>query len=265
MDNYGRKNRFSDYFKIIADVESQSLMNVANRAAQNHLMEGMNRAHFIEEVRSFIDTQRRTIHSATTEADCQVCIQNLKQERAYLDRQDNMLRTGEASLHASVEFIQQGSAWGYIINGVGIVLSGFQVVAGFGVMAVSFATGNVVGVGFGALLTLHGFNGLQESATNIFRGKNSTDGLLKKGYIAGAEFLGFDRKIGELAYSSMDLLLSGYGMVRLITKPQTFRLFHYMSTDYVRGIKEMSRLELGVEMYNDSMAIKSIYDSIKAR
>lgn len=264
MDNYGRKNRFSDYFKIIADVESQSLMNVANRAAQNHLMEGMNRVHFIEEVRSFIDTQRRTIHSATTEADCQVCIQNLKQERAYLDRQDSMLRTGEASLHASVEFIQQGSAWGYIINGVGIVLSGFQVVAGFGVMAVSASTGIVIGVGFGAMLVLHGVNGIHEGVENTISGTDNAKGFLKKGYISGAEFLGFDPKVGEIAYSTMDLLLSGYGMVRLVTKPQTRRLFYYLGTDYIRGIKEMSRFELGVEMYSDSMAIKSIYASTKA-
>lgn len=59
----------------------------------------------------------------------------------------------------------------------------------------------------------------------------------------------------------MDLLLSAYGIIRLIRKPEARRLFHYLNTDYVRGIKNMSRFELGVEIYNDSMALKSLYDN----
>ncbi|WP_052018698.1 DUF4225 domain-containing protein [Erwinia mallotivora] len=86
---------------------------------------------------------------------------------------------------------------------------------------------------------------------------------MKKAYIGSAQFLGFDEKVGELAYTSMDLSLSVYGMVRLVMKPQTYRLFHYLSTDYVRGIKDMSRFDLGVEIYNDSLSLKSIYDNMK--
>nr|WP_242458948.1 DUF4225 domain-containing protein [Pantoea agglomerans] len=49
-------------------------------------------------------------------------------------------------MHASVQFVQQGDIWGYVINGVGVVLNGLQEVAGFGVMAASAATGNIIGV-----------------------------------------------------------------------------------------------------------------------
>ncbi|WP_128603182.1 DUF4225 domain-containing protein, partial [Pantoea wallisii] len=159
--------------------------------------------------------------------------------------------------------LKNEKVWGYIINGVGVVLGGFQMVAGFGVTAASFATGNIIGVGFGAMLTLHGVNGVQEGFQNIINGTNNSQGFLKQSYIAGAEFLGFDQKTGELAYTSMDLLLSVYGMARLIVKPQTYRLFHYLNTDYVRGIKNMTRFDLGVEIYNDSMSIKSIYNETK--
>ena len=84
---------------------------------------------------------------------------------------------------------------------------------------------------------------------------------MKKPYIAGAEFLGFDHKTGVLAYSIMDLGLSAYGMGRLIIKPESWRLYRYLMSDYVRGIKEMSRFDLGVEIYSDSMTIKSLVDN----
>jgi len=59
----------------------------------------------------------------------------------------------------------------------------------------------------------------------------------------------------------MDLALSIYGIVRLIQKPEAWRLFYYLNSDYVRGIKEMSRNELFIEVYNDGMTIKSITDT----
>lgn len=144
------------------------------------------------------------------------CIQNLKQEHEYLTIQVRMLRTGEAAIHASVELVKNGEIWGYIVNGVGVVLSGLQVIAGFGVMTASFATGNIVGFAFGEMLTLHSANGFQESLTNLINGTDNNQGFLKDGYIATAEFLGFDSKIGILAYSRTDIVLSLYGMNRLI-------------------------------------------------
>nr|WP_277628892.1 DUF4225 domain-containing protein [Pantoea allii] len=74
-------------------------------------------------------------------------------------------------------------------------------------------------------------------------------------------FFGFDQKRGEIAYRSMDLVLSAYGMFRLIRKPETFRLFYYINSDFVWGIKDMSRFESGVEMYNDYYSLKSICDN----
>jgi len=119
----------------------------------------------------------------------------------------------------------------------------------------------VFGAGFGALLIAHGANSVQESALNLYHGVDDSRGLLKRCYIAGAEFLGFDEKTGELAYTIMDLGLSAYGMSRLIVKPEIWRLFRHLPTDYIRGIKQMSRFDLGVEIYNDSMAIKTLLDT----
>lgn len=117
-------------------------------------------------------------------------------------------------------------------------------------------------MGFGALLVLHGANAVQEAGTNLWTGRDDSQGFLKEYYIAGAEFLGFDKNTGEIAYNTMDLSLSAYGMLRLTTKPQTYRLFHYLNTDYVRGIQNMSRLDLGFEIYNDAQSIKSLIQNM---
>lgn len=263
MDNYWDKNRFSSYFLTMANLEAQQLYSKANEVSLIHLKDGFTQMAFQDDVKRFIDAQLGTIKASSSADECQQCLIHLQEEHKNLSIQDQMLRSGQAALHASVQFIKSDNVWHWIINGVGIVLSTMQVVAGLGVIVASAATGNVIGVGFGALLSLHGFNGVVEGAVNLKTGNDDAIGPLKKAYISGAKFLGFDEKVGEMAYTSMDLALSVYGMARLLMKPHTYRLFHYLSTDYVRGIKDMSSFDLGVEIYNDSLSLKSIYDDMK--
>ncbi|MGK3112528.1 DUF4225 domain-containing protein [Candidatus Pantoea formicae] len=263
MDNYWDNKKLSSYFLTMANLEAQQLYNKANEVSLIHLKNGFTQMNFMDDVKRFIEHQLNTIRSANSEAVCQECLTNLQAEHKNISIQDQMLRSGQAALHASVQFIKNDGVWHWIINGVGIVLGSLQVVAGLGVVGISAAAGNVIGIGFGALLSLHGFNGIVESAINLKTGRNDATGPLKKIYIGGAEFFGFDQKVGEMAYTAMDLSLSAYGMLRLVLKPQTYRLFHYLSSDYVRGIKDMSRFNLGVEIYNDSRALKSMYDNMK--
>ena len=261
MDNYWDKNKFSSYFLTMANLEAQQLYSRANEVSLIHLKDGFTQMAFQDEVKSFIDAQLNTIRSSNSEAECQQCLMYLQEEHNNLSRQDQMLRSGQAALHASVQFIKSDEVWHYVINGVGVILGSLQVIAGVGVIEASLATGMVFGAAFGALLVAHGANSIQESALNLYHGVDNTQGFMKKTYISGAEFLGFDQKTGELAYSIMDLGLSAYGMGRLIIKPESWRLFKYLPTDYVRGVKEMSRFDLGVEIYNDSMTINSLVDS----
>ena len=218
---------------------------------------------FQDDVKAFVNAQIQVIRSNSTDDQCQQCIQNLKKENEYLTIQDRMLKAGTAVVHASVQVVKNGDIWGYVINGVGVVLSGLQVIAGVSVVGASLASGTIIGTAFGVMLVLHGLNGFQESVENLVYGKTDSVGLLKQGYVATAEFMGFDQKVGQLAYSSMDLALSLYGIVRLVQKPEAWRLYYFLNTDYVRGIKEMSRKELFIEMYNDASAIKSISDTYK--
>ncbi|WP_353887291.1 DUF4225 domain-containing protein [uncultured Pantoea sp.] len=61
----------------------------------------------------------------------------------------------------------------------------------------------------------------------------------------------------------MDLALSACGMLRLIRKPETLRLYYYINSDFMRGVTDMSRFALGVKIYNDYSDLKSIHDNKK--
>lgn len=261
--DYWKPNRFKDYFLTMAHADANQLLSNANHLSHLYLKDGSTRLQFQDNVKAFVNAQLNVIRSDSTDDQCQECIQNLKKENEYLTIQDRMLRAGTAAVHASVELVKNGDFWGYVINGVGVVLSGMQVIAGVSVIGASLASGTIIGSAFGGMLVLHGLNGFQESIENLVYGKTDSVGLLKQGYVATAEFLGFDQRVGQLAYSSMDLALSLYGIVRLIQKPEAWRLYYFLNTDYVRGIKEMSRKELFIEVYNDASAIKSISDTYK--
>ncbi|MDJ0091642.1 DUF4225 domain-containing protein [Pantoea allii] len=261
--DYWKPDRFKDYFLTMAHAEANQLLSNANHLSHIYLKDGFNRLRFQDNVKAFVNAQLNVIRSGSTDDQCQECIQNLKKENEYLTIQDRMLRAGTAAVHASVQLVKKGDFWGYVINGVGVVLSGMQVIAGVSVIGASLASGTIIGSAFGGMLVLHGLNGFQESVENLVYGKTDSVGLLKQGYVATAEFLGFDQRVGQLAYSSMDLALSLYGIVRLVQKPEAWRLYYFLNTDYVRGIKEMSRKELFIEVYNDASAIKSISDTYK--
>lgn len=261
--DYWKPDRFKDYFLTMAHAEANQLLSNANHLSHIYLKDGFNRLQFQDNVKTFVNAQLNVIRSGSTDDQCQECIQNLIKENEYLTIQDRMLRAGTAAVHASVQLVKNGDFWGYVINGVGVVLSGMQVIAGVSVIGASLASGTIIGSAFGGMLVLHGLNGFQESVENLVYGKTDSVGLLKQGYVATAEFLGFDQRVGQLAYSSMDLALSLYGIVRLIQKPEAWRLYYFLNTDYVRGIKEMSRKELFIEVYNDASAIKSISDTYK--
>ena len=99
---------------------------------------------------------------------------------------------------------------------------------------------------------------------NLRTGNDNAVGLLKEGYIYTAKFLGFDEKTGRLAYSYMDLFLSAYGMSRLVMKTESWRLFHYIRSDYVRNIKNMTHTDLLTEMGSDAITIKTIHNENKS-
>ncbi|MFV8797029.1 DUF4225 domain-containing protein [Yersinia sp. LJYL362] len=75
------------------------------------------------------------------------------------------------------------------------------------------------------------------------------------------KFFGFDKKVGVLAYNFMSIGLSGYGMARMVLKPDAWRLFRHIPADYVRNIKTMGYGSLDIESTGNALSVKANNDS----
>lgn len=257
MDNYLDRNRFLSFYTTNALKEAQALKNTAQQAAFNYLKDSYIREKFIREIETFIQSQLDSIKNGKSERVCRDSLDNLRQEKTFIDRQTWSLLGGDAKIVASGEIVKELDSWGYIINGVGVVLGGFQIVAGITIFTGSLAHLNIVGMVAGATLFLHGINGIEEGIVNIKNGSEGHVGKIKEGYINTARFMGFDEKVGALAYSSMDLSLSAYGMARFVLKPDARRLFNFLPSDYIRNVKRMSVPSLLIEGAGDAITIKT--------
>lgn len=247
MDNYWNKNRFSDYFLTMGNLQANQLVSLANNLSLIHLKDGMLRMRFHDEVRDFVNLQLNTIRSATSDEQCQECIQNLKKESHNLSIQDRMLRTGQATISSSVKFYHDNEkVIGYVIDGISVVLSGLQIVAGAGVLVGSAATGNVLGVIAGSTLIMNGVGSGIEGIGKL-RGVPNPSNPVRDAYEDIAEFFGFDQRLGLLAYQVVDLTTSYYGIFKLTLKPEAWRLYKYLPADYYRKVQTMSKPALAIK------------------
>lgn len=247
MDNYANPKRFSDYYLTMANLEANQLYSIANTLSLLHIQDAMLRINFKDEIQSFISLQLNAIRSASTDNECQACIQNLKQEHEYLTIQDRMLRSGHAVVSASVQFYHDHEKIiGYVIDGIGVVLGGLQMVAGATLIAGSIATGNVIGVVAGGSLVFNGFGSFTENIQKM-AGSTNPSNFARDAYEDVAEFMGFDKRLGLLAYQTVDFTTSYYGILKLTLKPEAWRLFNYLPSDYYRKVQTMSKPALAIK------------------
>lgn len=237
MDVFFGADRFKNYFLTMAHAEANGLLNTAVSVSAFHLHDPLTRVRFQDDVKRFIQSQFATIRKSTEDSQCQQCIQAIRQERDNLLIQDRMLRTGEAVLTASVRFYRENEKIiGYIIDGIGIILGGAQIAVGIGLAL----GGGSIGVIAGAHLILTGTATIVESLEKISKKPNPSN-FMKDIYMDSAEFLGFDKKIGLLAYQSVDLATSFYGAFRLTLNKESWMLFKHIPSDYYRKIDSMNR------------------------
>jgi len=247
MDNYWDTKRLSNYFLTMANLEANQLVNIATTLSQFHLRDALLRVKFQDEVRQFARLQLQAIRTSTSDNECQQCIQNLKQESQYLKIQDRMLRTGEAVISSSVQFYNDHEkVIGYVINGIGVVLSGLQIVAGVGLIVGSVTTGNVLGVVAGSTLVMNGVGSGIETLGSLSGVAHPSNPIRDK-YEDVADFFGFDKRLGLLAYQVVDLTTSYYGIFKLTLKPEAWRLYKYLPTDYYRKVQVMSKPALALK------------------
>lgn len=261
MDNYLDKNRFTSLEMATAKKYAETLRFTAVNEASKYLKNWYSRDKFIIEIDIFIHSQLEGIKRSRNENDRMYCINNLREEKKFIDDQSHKLMSRQAKIVVSAHAIKKLDSWGYIINGVGLFIGGVQMVAGAGIFIASVFHGNVIGLAAGAILVMHGLNGIQESYMNLRNDQDDYVGMVKKAYIATAKYMGYSDSAGKVAYSLMDLSLSFYSAGKMILKPDARRLFHYIPSDYVRNFRTMGAPSLIIEGVGDTLSIKSAYDS----
>jgi hypothetical protein len=151
-------------------------------------------------------------------------------------------------------------SWEVTKKGAGAIAGAMQVITGGGICYASLGTLCLVA---GVPLMAHGANNIYENGRNLLEDRTDAEGPVRKGYQALAQSLGHEEREGNLAYSSVDLGLSAYGLSRYILKPDAWRLFRYIRTDYMRSYKGMGVSAWGLEIHTDFQTGKQIYQEVE--
>lgn len=141
-------------------------------------------------------------------------------------------------------------------RGIGAIAGAFQFAAGAGICYASVGTLCLLA---GAPLMAHGANNAYENGRNLMENRSDTQGPLRKGYQKAAKIMGGSEFGGDMAYGAVDLGLSAYGVSRLVLKPDSWRLFRYVRTDYVRMYERSSKAALSFEVISNASTAGSMY------
>jgi hypothetical protein len=147
-------------------------------------------------------------------------------------------------------------------KGVGAIAGGLQFIAGAGIC---YGSAGTLCVFLGAPLMAHGANNAYENGRNLWEERSDTQGPVRQGYQNVAKMMGAGEFEGNMAYGGADLLMSAYGVSRLVLKPDAWRLFRYVRSDYQRAYIEASKKALGFGMVSDGVTINSLYLENKRR
>lgn len=140
----------------------------------------------------------------------------------------------------------------YLQNGIGVAAGVMQVRTGVAATAAPLGIGAVPG----ALLVAHGTNNIYEALGNIYQGPEARTTVGPIRHLYQSVFANDQR--GNVAYYSMDLFLSGYGMLRPVRKPGSFELFNHDPTNYERGFRQTGRLALVFETLVDFLTVDAM-------
>lgn len=161
--------------------------------------------------------------------------------------------------------------------GIGAIGGIAQVTGGYAICASTPLT-TIAGVALcgtvGVSMVSHGANNIYENSANIMDYLNgeqevSNVGWVKEGYRSASKTLGYGVREADLAYSSVDLGLSIYGLVNVIKKvpyasapdATQFKLFRHLAADYQKGWRTMSKPALFGEAYGNYNTINGMRKS----
>lgn len=149
-------------------------------------------------------------------------------------------------------FIQ---SWEIAKKSVGAVAGAMQFVAGAGIC---YGSAGTLCLFAGVPIMAHGANNVYENGRNLWEGRSDTEGPIRKGYQSAAKAIGYGAGEGNMAYGSADLAISIYGLTKLVLKPDSWRLFRYIRTDYVRAYRNTSVPALILDRAADVITVEGM-------
>lgn len=113
----------------------------------------------------------------------------------------------------------------------------------------------------GSAMILQGLNNIYENGYYLAVYEEAS-GPLREAYHYAATKAGYGGNQGDIAYGTIDLVLSGYGMARRIPTPRerSWNLFgiRLHQTDYVRGVSDMTKPVFMLEIISDEVTVLSL-------
>ena len=141
--------------------------------------------------------------------------------------------------------------------GVGVAAGGMQVAMGGGICYFSAGT---LCLGIGAPLILQGGNNIYENGRNLLSGRSDTQGPIRKVYHSVAKAVGGTEREGNIAYGVVDLAGSVYGAGRLVLKPESWRLFRHVRSDYLYGYQRNTVGGAAIGKVSDVNTLQTLFE-----
>lgn len=248
---------FSDGYKSALTAHSNELRKLAEKLAYMYLSDSIARMKFLNETNQLILANELEVKNYCISLSAGM--DNITKARNDLELQYEYLRTNKVMQYAIIE-TRREEKYGYngtiFLKQVGFVGGALQTYAGYG--ACYGSLGLLCGsLGFG--LIAQGTNNMYENGYYIIFRENSS-GYLRDGYRYASKSMGYSNYEADMAYSFVDLTLSGWTLANPALKPGAWKLFDYMDDSLVASWKVMGKVGLFTEMGLDGVTMYTLYD-----
>lgn len=252
---------------VIISYKQNELMQVMNSVASKYMKWSLAKDKFISEVVTYSNDITSKVN--TGEITQAQAMRSLDQEIANLRKQDETLTRKQYRQAIVVKPVVNKVSKGkngkdvvdvdLIIAGVGFVSGGLQFVTGVGVAS------SGASAPFGGLLIAHGINNIVENGYFLLY-RESYTGPLRFIYEGVGALVGIDKKDADVIYTVVDLSLSINSLLGVRLEEDAVRLYRYVNTDLLWGLKEMgvklmSKGEFYFEIFGDLNTMVSQYRS----
>ncbi|MFK8258616.1 DUF4225 domain-containing protein [Erwinia sp. AnSW2-5] len=259
MDIYlNRRSNDNKYFSAMGQSAASDLHRVAEIVGGKHIRDHFIRARFLGEVKAFANANLHEISNAKSDAQCKAAINNIKEESNNISTQGDRLTMGQAKIFLTVSMEKYNKELGYTIDAVGLALGAGQFFGSGAIVKSAFDSASVIGKIAGFYVMASGASSTSESLLKLL-GSDSAPNLLRDSYVGIAHFMGFDKKAGLTAYHSMEIITSAYGVFRMSVKPDSWRLYKFIPSDFYIQVGRMSKASLMLEVVVSGNNLRFIY------